>query len=366
MDDKNEVQDIELIDIEDIVPFGGNSLFLSVARVLIYMCQKKSQFANALNLCLNLTKNDLFSDINLQNVLRTRLCEFWLKTGVHFDEKRKMFHLSREYNGYFNGNVYDFLIQVYQMSINNFSNNPLYKKYALGSLSKMLKMKIFYKKWNGVWKCYSPNKRQVEKKEISIENQSTIDLIEYLNGQTVYLQEFKYQGADQTLYLNKNIRFLLDKKLWLLNHHENSNICMKFSQFNDSTELKLYQDEYFLLDCKRLIQIFLSHLNDISLFEKVFCVFIYKVPIEIILKKLTTSSEQTCLLYMGDVINFEFNSDFNTIGKQIFKLEQMDHLDEGLFIKYMNFLWTGKGTANGKFSKDIVNRYFQKIINYLN
>ena len=95
MDNKNEVQDTELIDIEDIVPFDGNSLFLSIARVLIYTCQKKNQFANALNMCFNLSKNDLLSDINLQNVLRTRLCEFWLKSGIHFDEKRKMFCLSK-------------------------------------------------------------------------------------------------------------------------------------------------------------------------------------------------------------------------------------------------------------------------------
>lgn len=363
MNDKENVQDIELIDIEDIVPFGGNSLFLSVARVLIYMSQKNTQFSNALNLCLNLTKNELLSDISLQNVLRSRLCEFWIKAGVYFDDKKKLFQLSKDFNAYFNGNVYDFLIQVYQMSINNFSNNSLYKKYALGSLSKMLKMKIYYKKSNGIWKCYSPNKRQMEKKEISMDNHNLIDLIEYLNSQTIYLQEFKYDGNEQCLYLNKNIRFLLDKKLWLLNHSENSKICMKFSQFNDSTELKIYQDEYFLLDSRRLVQIFLSHLNDMSMFEKVFCVFVYKVPIEIILKGFKTNSEQSSLFYASDKTNFDFTPDLNTIGKQIFKLEQLNHLDEGLFIRYMNFLWNGKANLNGKFTKEIVNKYFQKLIN---
>lgn len=367
MNEKENVQDIELIDIEDIVPFGGNSLFLSIARVLIYMSQKSTQFNNAVNLCLNLTKNDLLFDINLQNVLRGRLCEFWLKTGVHFDDKKKMFQLSKDFNAHFNGNVYDFLIQVYQMSINNFSNNSLYKKYALGSLSKILKMKIYYKKSNGIWKCYSPNvKHQVEKKDISIDNHNLVDLMDYLNYQTIYLQEFKYDGAKQSLFLNKNIRFLLDKKMWLFNHHENSKICMKFSQFNDSTELKIYQDEYFLLDCKRLIQIFLSHLNDISMFEKVFCVFIYKVPIEIILKGFKKNQEQSSLFYTSEKVNFDFTPDLNTIGKQIYKLEQLDHLDEGLFIRYMNFLWSGKSTLCGKFTKEIVNRYFQKLINQLN
>ncbi|RNA28802.1 hypothetical protein BpHYR1_024917 [Brachionus plicatilis] len=355
MDSKDDVQDIELIDIEDIVPFGGNSLFLSVARVLIYMSQKNIQFSNALNLCINLTKNDLASDINLQSMLRTRLCEYWIKTGVHFDEKQKLFYLSKDFSAYFNGNVYDFLIQVYQMSINNFSNNPLYKKYALGSLSKMLKMRIYYKKSNGTWKCYSPNRRQVEKKKIAIDNQNIVDLMEYLNGQTIYLQEFKYDRAGQSLFVNKNIRFLLDKKLWLLNHHENSKICMKFSQFNDTTELNLYQDEYFLLDCKRLVQIFLSHLNDITLFEKVFCVFIYKVPIEIIVKEHKLSSEQSSLFYDKEKTSFDFSPEFNTIGKQILKLEQLNHLDESLFIKYMNFLWREKGAQSGKFTKEIIN-----------
>ena len=36
------VKEIELVDIEDIVPYGGNSLFLSCARALIYMYKKKS------------------------------------------------------------------------------------------------------------------------------------------------------------------------------------------------------------------------------------------------------------------------------------------------------------------------------------
>ncbi|CAF0762307.1 unnamed protein product [Brachionus calyciflorus] len=369
MDSKNDVQDIELVDIEDIVPIGGNSLFLCLARVLIYMTQKNPQLTNALNLCVNLSKNDLVSDINLQNLLRIRLCEYWLKNGIHFDEKKKQFSLSKDFNNYFNGNIYDFLLQVYQMSINNFSNNSLYKKYALGSLCKILKMRIYYKKSNGQWKCYSPNKRQInEKREISIENQNIIDLMEYLNTQTIYLQEFKHELSNQSLYVNKNIRFLLDKKLWLTNHHENSKICMKFSQFNDPTELKLYQDEYFLIDSKRIIQIFMSQLNDISLYEKVFCVFIYKVPVEIILKGYYPSNtDQTSFFYNKDKFSFEFSPEFNTIGKQILKLELFNNLDEGLFIKYMNYLWSDSNPGSkGKFNKEIVNKYFQRFISNLN
>ena len=40
-------------------------------------------------------------------------------------------------------NVYDFIYQVYQIGVNNYSNNTLFKTYALEDLAHILKVKIF-------------------------------------------------------------------------------------------------------------------------------------------------------------------------------------------------------------------------------
>lgn len=40
-------------------------------------------------------------------------------------------------------NVFDFIYQVYQISVNNFSSNRLFKMYAVEDLAEILKVKIF-------------------------------------------------------------------------------------------------------------------------------------------------------------------------------------------------------------------------------
>lgn len=74
--DKADVKQIELVDIEDVVPIGGNSLFLSLARVLIYMSFDNPNFEKALDEFCGICKNDLKSDLDLQFKLRKKLCDY--------------------------------------------------------------------------------------------------------------------------------------------------------------------------------------------------------------------------------------------------------------------------------------------------
>lgn len=249
------------------------------------------------------------------------------------------------------------------MNINNFSNNSLYKKYALGSLSKMLKMKIYYKKTNGQWKCHGPSKKTSYDKLLLIDNENIVDLVDYLNNTTIYLQEFKSDSSQtmkeslNNIFLSKNIRFLLDKKLWLSNYHENAKICMKFSQFNDKDELKLYQDPFFQIDSKKILTIFLANSSYLNIYERIFCVFVYKVPVQILIRCLGMSNEQ----FICNFRDYEFSVEQNTIGKQILKLQTVDlSPDAGLFLKYLNYLWAS--SAN-KFNLETVNKYFFKLLN---
>ena len=92
------VQDIELIDIEDIVPSGANSLFLSCARAILYMAHKNPVFSNALNVCCHLNLNCFKSDIELQTQLRSKLCEYFYTNGILVDKSNNRIHLREEYS----------------------------------------------------------------------------------------------------------------------------------------------------------------------------------------------------------------------------------------------------------------------------
>ena len=92
-------QDIELIDIEDIVPASNsNSLFLCVSRALIYLTYKNDKLLKALKTCCSITESDLRSDIHLQSVLRLKLCEYLLNSAIDYDKETRMPFLRPEYS----------------------------------------------------------------------------------------------------------------------------------------------------------------------------------------------------------------------------------------------------------------------------
>ena len=94
---ESSVANIELVDIEDIVPNGGNSLFLCVARVLVYMSYKNPTLVNALNVCCGIEKAELKSDLGLQSLLRKRLCDYLCENGTVYDKTAKKLSLSNEF-----------------------------------------------------------------------------------------------------------------------------------------------------------------------------------------------------------------------------------------------------------------------------
>ncbi len=98
--DANEsaINNIELVDIEDIVPpNGGNSLFLCIARALIYMSWKIPAFNDELN-NRGISKSDLKCDIHLQATLRKMLCEYWCNNEVILNQNINNVILSEEYS----------------------------------------------------------------------------------------------------------------------------------------------------------------------------------------------------------------------------------------------------------------------------
>jgi hypothetical protein len=96
--EQTAITNIELVDIEDIVPNGGNSLFLCLSRILIYMAHKNQEFLNAIQTCCSIERTDLKSDINLQKLLRRKLCEYFIENGITYDRGKKKFSLSSEYS----------------------------------------------------------------------------------------------------------------------------------------------------------------------------------------------------------------------------------------------------------------------------
>lgn len=88
-----EKQIFELIEVEDIVPMGANSLFLCVARTIIYLTYKNPHLLNILKSRLRINADLFKSDVALQFQLRIKLCEYFLKNGVQFDDQTKTFKL---------------------------------------------------------------------------------------------------------------------------------------------------------------------------------------------------------------------------------------------------------------------------------
>ena len=96
--DKQLDQEIELIDIEDIVPVSNaNSLFLCVSRALIYMSYKNEKLLKALETCCSIKRSDLKSDIHFQSVLRLKMCEYLLHSAIGYDPDTQMPFLKPEY-----------------------------------------------------------------------------------------------------------------------------------------------------------------------------------------------------------------------------------------------------------------------------
>jgi hypothetical protein len=95
---ENNVQDIELIDIEDIVPTGGNSLFLSCARAILYYSHKNPTFINAMQACCNINLVQIKSDLALQALLRQRLCDYFCNNGTLSERESNTFHLREAYS----------------------------------------------------------------------------------------------------------------------------------------------------------------------------------------------------------------------------------------------------------------------------
>lgn len=89
----DEKANFELIEVEDIVPKGANSLFLCVARTLIYLSCKQPKLVDTLKFRLNISPELLKSDIALQFHLRIRLCQYFLENGVVYDDEKKIFLL---------------------------------------------------------------------------------------------------------------------------------------------------------------------------------------------------------------------------------------------------------------------------------
>ncbi len=95
---QDNVQDIELIDIEDIVPTGGNSLFLSIARAIIYYSHKNPKFIEALQTCCDIDLTKSRKDIVLQTILRQRLCEYLCLNSTVGVRESNNFHLQEPYS----------------------------------------------------------------------------------------------------------------------------------------------------------------------------------------------------------------------------------------------------------------------------
>ena len=94
----DNVQDIELIDIEDIVPTGGNSLFLSCARAILYYSHKNPTFIQAMQACCDIDLTRTNTDLALQTLLRHRLCDYFCVNGTVSERESNSFYLREAYS----------------------------------------------------------------------------------------------------------------------------------------------------------------------------------------------------------------------------------------------------------------------------
>jgi hypothetical protein len=219
----------------------------------------------------------------------------------------------------------------------------------------MLNINICYRKSNGNWKLYEPDFSSIDKTKLP---QDKLNLLNYLHESTIYLQEFRFSSTkisikniNNKINSNKNVRLLLNKKLWLSKYYDNYKVCMKFTQFNDADELKLYQDPKACLSLDQLIKLYGQN-NDITSEEdytsKIFCIFLVSLPINALIDCENLNNNNNAIVnkngtqtdnQISELSEMEFSNDFNTIGKQFLKFEKKGH---DKLIRYLNYLLNNK------------------------
>lgn len=217
----------------------------------------------------------------------------------------------------------------------------------------MLNINICYRKSSGNWKLYEPDFSSIDKTKLT---QDKLNLLDYLHESTIYLQEFRFSSTkinidniNYNINSNKNVRLLLNKKLWLSKYYDNYKVCMKFTQFNDADELKIYQEPTSCLSLGQLVKFFNQN-NERTKNEDyvsiMFCVFLVTLPIQTLIDCEHVNSNNNNPInvnknsnltenQMNDLREMEFSADFNTIGKQFLKFEQKGH---DKLINYLNYL----------------------------
>jgi hypothetical protein len=204
------------------------------------------------------------------------------------------------------------------------------------ALSNLLNVNIYFKKITGIWRLYEP--------KINVENLQC--------DSTIYLQEFRSDSSKNTAS-NRYVRILLNKKLWLSRPQENTKICMKFSQFNDTDEFLKYEKYYFCLKPSKITEKFYQLVN-MSLYQKIFFIFIHNLPIQSLMHIETSSLQKSSFTKQTHKeqlnaetlpIEMEFSTDYNTIGKQFLRFELKG---KQYLIDYLNYLW-GKRYFNDEF-----------------
>lgn len=317
---------------------------------------------------------------------------------------------------FYQNNIYDFLIQLYQLSINNFSSNQLYNKFATKYLSYYLGMRVCLKRTNGKWKFYEPHKHRSHSDEAW-----KSELFDYLNETSIYLYEFKVasnrnplarldtnnntksNGSESKMQTcnSKIIRILLNKRLWLKNYHENAKICMRFSQFCDPDELNKYNQCKCLIDSLRLLHVFKNacHLSlrinanyllsssIVDDFKKIFFAFIMCSPIDLLVngeresfyaiqqQQLLASSkakqsdarsnaESENENNLNELLNeINLSSKYDTIGKQFQRFESMGKSSCGKekLMLFLNHLFGKK-----QFNDDYINSMYKYLLKEFN
>ena len=218
-------------------------------------------------------------------------------------------------------------------------------------------MKIYFKKANGQWKLYEPVSARLGQRPLAPFHKFT-DLyeveanlserkkhLEVLNESIIYLQEFRTETQSKSAKLSgkKSVRILLNKRLWLSKHMENSQICMSFSQFNDADELRKYQQAYYSLPFRKITSLLepIVHFDPIY---KAFCVFISKAPVHLLLHCENKIDDFKPVKTDSQTMELNFSTEFNTIGKQIKKFQS----NKEKLYDFFNYLW-GKALFNEEF-----------------
>lgn len=273
-------------------------------------------------------------------------------------------------------------------------------------------MKIFYKKSNGIWKCYEPSRSRTRSNVINDENNKDMEeevqrSRSNLIDSTIYMQEFKsesnssnkkqyefpvsYQqlsSSNNSCAHNKSVRILLNKKLWLSNYADNSKICMKFSQFNDLDELRSFEENFFCMESAKIINL-LNIKDNMNYYYKIFSVFLNSLPVRSLMyPDLSVTSSTSARSSTGKIprrpetMNFigkeqdlasdmnthedliklmEFTQEHNTIGKQFLKFEKLEKEQkiDNLVFKFLNYIW-----GKNMFDNDFIEKTYSKLSSY--